>query len=128
MRALLLLVLLAPGVACAQLSVSVFGVSKHSEPGYCEVNPGLGVSYQVTESVRLGHARFRNSQCRPSNGTGLVWDPIKLGRFSFGIALLRVTGYHKKADYVPLPVGAYRVERDLFVDFFVASKDETSVT
>lgn len=114
--------------AKAQLSLSVFGLSKHSQPGYCEVNPGLGLNYQITNDLRAGVARLRISQCRPSNWIGLFYDPIKWGNFSFGIAFLRVTGYQDEPVYVPLPVGSYRLGDRSVIDFFIAHKDETSVT
>lgn len=120
--------LLLPIAAFAQLSISVFGASKHSESGYCEINPGLGVNYQITDSLRFGHGRFENSKCKMSNGTGFVYDPLKLGNFRFGVAFLRLTGYHKNAVYVPLPVGSYAFDKDRFVDFFVAHKGDVTVT
>ncbi len=127
MRLFVAVLLLAPVTALAQLSISVFGLSKHSESGYCEVNPGLGVNYQITENMRFGHGRFRNSRCHPSNGTGFVYDPIKIGKFSFGIAALRLTGYRKEAVYVPLPVGSYQLDKKRYVDFFIAHKSDVSV-
>jgi hypothetical protein len=81
------------GALLAQVSVSVFGLSKHSEPGYCEVNPGLGINYQISENVRFGHGRYQNSKCSYTNITGLVYCPVKIGGFCFGMAFVRLTGY-----------------------------------
>lgn len=112
----------------AQVSVSVFGLSKHSQPGYCEVNPGLGVNYQMTENLRFGVARLRISPCRPSNWIGFVYDPWRIGRVRLGVAFLRVTNYHPEPVYVPLPVGSYEISKHHAVDFFAAHKAGTSVT
>jgi hypothetical protein len=125
---LVAIVLVVWVVAHAQVSVSVFGLSKHSESGYCEVNPGLGVNYQLTENFRFGVARLRISPCRPSNWIGFVYDPLKIGNFRFGVAFLRVTSYQPEPVYVPLPVGSYVVSRHHAVDFFAAHKGGTSVT
>jgi hypothetical protein len=48
--------------------------------GYCEVNPGLGVNYQLNENVRFGHGRYQNSKCSYTNITGLVYCPVKSAR------------------------------------------------
>jgi hypothetical protein len=115
------------GECRAQVSLSVYGLSKHSDSPYCEANPGLGINYQITEDLRLGHGRFLNSKCKWSNGTGIVYTPLKLGDFRFGVAVLRLTGYKEKAVFAPLPVGSYEINRRHAIDFFFAHKDEESV-
>ena len=128
MRALIAAVLLAAaGAASGQVSLSIYGLSKHSDSPYCETNPGLGINYQITDDLRIGHGRFRNSKCRASNGTGLMYTPIKLGDWRFGVALLRLTGYNERPIFAPLPVGAYDFSRRHAVDFFVAHKDAETV-
>lgn len=114
--------------AKAQLSMSVFGLSKHSESGYCEVNPGLGINYQANGDLRLGAGRYRNSKCRWSDVIGASYTPLHMGDFSFGVALLRLTGYRDQAVIAPLPIGAYRIGERSYVDFFVAKNRDLTVT
>jgi hypothetical protein len=111
----------------AQVSVSVFGLSKHSEPGYCEVNPGLGVNYQISENVRFGHGRYQNSKCGYTNITGLVYCPVKVGSFCFGLAFLRLTGYAANPIYAPLPIGAYTISEHNAIDFFGLTTGDLTV-
>lgn len=111
----------------AQWAVSIYGLSKHSEAGYCEINPGLSASYTFTKDLRLGHGRFLNSQCAWSNATGAIYTPFHVGRWSFGVALLRVTAYKDKPAFVPLPVGSYAFDKRHAVDFFIAHKGDESV-
>jgi hypothetical protein len=113
--------------ARAQISLTVFGASKHSESGYCEINPGIGVNYQLTPDLRIGHGRFLNSKCRWSNGTGLAYTPLHAGRWRFGFALMRLTGYRETATVAPLPIGAYLIDKRQAIDFFVVHKGEESV-
>ena len=101
------LILGAISAAYAQVSVSVFGLSKHSKSGFCETNPGLGLSYQLSEAWRLTAVRYKNSLCVDSTAVGAVYMPLTYGRFSFGTALLRVTGYQDQAIYAPIPVITY---------------------
>jgi hypothetical protein len=111
----------------AQVSVSVFGASKHSEPGYCEFNPGLGINYQLSENVRFGHGRYQNSKCSYTNITGISYCPVKVGSFCFGMAFLRLTHYRPNAIYAPLPIGAYTIDRHNAVDFFAMTSGELTV-
>jgi hypothetical protein len=111
----------------SQVSVSVFGASKHSEPGYCEVNPGLGLNYQISENVRFGHGRYQNSKCSYTNITGLVYCPVKVGGFCFGMALVRLTGYRPSAIYAPLPIGAYTIDKHNAIDFFAVTSGDLTV-
>jgi hypothetical protein len=125
-----LLLIAAVGIlarASAQVSVSVFGLSKHSEPGYCEVNPGLGVNYQISENVRFGHGRYQNSKCGYTNITGLVYCPVKVGSFCFGLAFLRLTGYAANPIYAPLPIGAYTISEHNAIDFFGLTTGDLTV-
>lgn len=112
----------------AQVSVSVFGVSKHSQPGYCEVNPGLGINYQIADDFSVSAARFRMSKCRPSNAIGFGYRPLHFGDFSFGFEFMRLTGYRDKPVYVPIPVGSYTISRHHHIDFFAAAKGDTAAT
>jgi hypothetical protein len=126
--ALLVGLILVVWVAChAQVSVSVFGLSKHSEPGYCEVNPGLGLNYQISENVRFGHGRYQNSKCSYTNITGLSYCPVKVGGFCFGMALVRLTGYRPSAIYAPLPIGAYTIDKHNAIDFFAVTSGDLTV-
>jgi hypothetical protein len=111
----------------AQVSASVFGLSKHSEPGYCEVNPGLGLNYQISENVRFGHGRYQNSKCSYTNITGLSYCPVKVGGFCFGMALVRLTGYRPSAIYAPLPIGAYTIDKHNAIDFFAVTSGDLTV-
>jgi hypothetical protein len=125
-----LLLIAAVGIlarASAQVSVSVFGLSKHSEPGYCEVNPGLGVNYQISENVRFGHGRYQNSKCGYTNITGLVYCPVKVGSLCFGLAFLRLTGYAANPIYAPLPIGAYTISEHNAIDFFGLTTGDLTV-
>lgn len=114
-------------VASAQVSISVFGASKHSVGGYCEVNPGLGINYQINDDLRFGHGRFKNSKCHYTDITGLSYCPIKLGAFCFGVAFLRLTGYGPSPIYAPLPIGAYTINQHNAIDFFVVTSGELTV-
>ena len=102
--------LLAIGLTSkAQLSLSIFGLSKHSTPNtFCEYNPGWGLSYGLNEDWRLTAVKYKNSLCRESDAYGAVYTPFKLGRFELGTAILRITGYSDSAMYVPIPVISYR--------------------
>jgi hypothetical protein len=111
----------------AQVSASVFGLSKHSVSGYCEVNPGLGINYQISENVRFGHGRYQNSKCSYTNITGLSYCPVKVGSFCFGMALVRLTGYRPSAIYAPLPIGAYTVDKHNAIDFFAVTSGDLTV-
>jgi hypothetical protein len=112
----------------AQVSLSVFGLSKHSQPGYCEVNPGLGINYQITDDFSVSAARFKMSKCRPSNAIGFGYRPFHIGDFSFGFEFMRLTGYKDKPVYVPIPVGSYAIDKRNYIDFFAASKGDTAAT
>ena len=111
----------------AQVSASVFGMSKHSKPGYCEINKGLGLNYQINDDLRFGHGRFQNSKCSYTNITGLVYCPVKVGHFCFGLAFVRLTGYAERAIYAPLPIGAYTINQHNAIDFFAVTNGELSV-
>jgi hypothetical protein len=100
---------------------------KHSEPGYCEVNPGLGINYQINGDLRIGHGRYQNSKCGYTNITGLVYCPVKVGSFCFGLAFLRLTGYAASAIYAPLPIGAYTIGQHNAIDFFGITTGELTV-
>jgi hypothetical protein len=119
--------LLWSAASLAQVSVTVYGLSRHSESGYCEINPGLSINYQVTEDLRIGAGRFLNSKCRWSNGLGPVYTPLRVGSFRFGAGLIRLTGYKESAVWAPLPMGSYAIDRRHAIDFFVAHKGEESV-
>jgi hypothetical protein len=132
MRSLLAVVLIAgtyvlvSSTAFAQVSVSVFGLSKHSKSGFCEVNPGFGVSYGIQEKWRLTAVRYKNSLCVDSTAAGAVYTPWIYGRFSFGTALLRVTGYQDKAIYAPIPVVTYN-GNGYAIDAIVVMKNSEGV-
>jgi hypothetical protein len=114
-------------LASAQTSVTVFGLSKHSESGYCEVNPGLGLNYEASEDLRISAGRYLNSKCRWSNAIGGMYTPLHYGEWSFGVALLRLTGYREKAVFAALPIGAYRLTQSSYVDFFFVKNDDLMV-
>jgi hypothetical protein len=125
----LLGLLLAIGLSSrAQMSVSVFGLSKHSESGYCEVNPGLGVNYQASKDLRFGAGRYLNSKCRWSDVLGVSYTPVHYGNFSFGAALLRLTGYRDQPVIAPLPIGSYHLTEKSYIDFFVVKNRDLMVT
>jgi len=115
------------GAPRAQLAVSVFGLSKHSESGYCEVNPGLGATYSPYTDLRIGGGRYLNSKCRWTNAFGAFYTPLHVGDFSFGLAVLRLTGYRNTPVIAPLPVGAYRFSEHSYVDFFVVRNADLTV-
>jgi hypothetical protein len=115
-------------IAHAQVSLSVFGLSKHSESGYCEVNPGLGLSYEVVKDLRVGGAKFLNSKCRWSNMAGVFYTPFHWRDLSFGIAPMWLTGYRDKPVFAPLPVGSYRLSRHGNADFFAVKNSDLYVT
>lgn len=125
--ALLAIALMAALPAWAQWSVSVYGLSKHSESGYCEINPGLSINYEIAKDLRVGFGRFLNSQCQWSNGAGPVYTPLHVGPWSLGVAFLRVTGYKDKPVWVPLPAGSYALDKRKSIDFFAAHKGDESV-
>ncbi len=105
----------------AQLAVSVFGLSKHSQSGYCEANPGLALNYSLSRDVRLLAGRYENSKCHWSNALGIVYCGMRFGDVCFGSGLVRLTGYSAKALYVPLPTASY--ERPKYAVDFVGGTD-----
>jgi hypothetical protein len=127
--ALLVGAILAIFVAAhAQVSVSVFGISKHSEGGYCEVNPGVGINYQINDDLRFGHGR--DSRTASATTRTLPACPIarsSSARSAFGVAFLRLTGYGPTPIYAPLPIGAYTINQHNAIDFFVVTSGELTV-
>lgn len=115
------------GAPRAQLSASVFGLSKHSESGYCEFNPGLGLNYYASDAFHLAAGRYLNSKCRWSNAIGGAYEPLKLVDFRFGTALLRLTGYRDKPVWALLPVGQYTIDKRYYVDFFAVKNRDLTV-
>lgn len=111
----------------AQVSVSVYGMSRHSESGYCEMNPGLALNYELSDDLRIGAGRFLNSKCRWSNAAGVVYTPIRFGPLRLGLAVARLTGYKDAAVITPLPVGTFIIDRRHAIDFFAAHKGAESV-
>ena len=101
-------VLIALGMSGrAQVSISVFGISKHSERGYCEKNPGLAINYHLAPDLRVLAGFYKNSLCEHSNVLALPWCPIHVGTLCAGFAPILVTGYSERASFVMLPVASY---------------------
>lgn len=100
-------------VASAQgLSLSVFGLSHHSERGrYCETNPGLGINYNLTRDTRLLAGFYKNSLCRESKVAGVVWCGMRYGNACAGVGFACLTGYSTKPVCVPLPTASYEQRR-----------------
>lgn len=91
----------------AQYSLSVFGLSKHSQSGYCEVNPGLALNYNITRDTRLLVGAYRNSLCHESKAAGVVWCGVRYGNACAGVGFACLTGYSTKPVCVPLPTASY---------------------
>jgi hypothetical protein len=77
--------------------------------------------------VRFGHGRYENSKCSYTNITGLVYCPVHVGAFCFGMAFLRLTGYGPGPIYAPLPIGAYTISEHNAIDFFAMTSGELTV-
>ena len=101
-------VLIALGMSGrAQVSISVFGISKHSERGYCEKNPGLAINYHLAPDLRVQAGFYKNSLCERSNAVALPWCFAHFGPFCTGLAPIVVTGYAPRAEFVMLPIASY---------------------
>jgi len=110
----------------AQLSLSVFGASKHSESGYCEVNPGLALNYSLTPNTRLMAGFYKNSLCRETKVAGVVWCGLRLGPMCFGTGLVGLTGYSKRTIFLPLPTASYE-QKDYAIDLVGGTDGKRSV-
>ena len=125
--ALLVGIVLAVFVAAhAQLSLSVFGASKHSKSGYCEVNPGLALNYDLGRDTRLITGFYRNSLCRETKLAGVVWCGLRLGQMCFGMGLVGLTGYLKQTIFIPLPTASYE-GKGYAIDFVGGTDGKQSV-
>ena len=113
-------------IASAQVSLSVFGASKHTEKGFCEFNPGLGIGYQIAPNWRLAAVRYKNSLCVESTAFGAIYQPIRIGSVAVGVALLRVTGYQDAPIYAPIPLISVEM-KGYAIDAIVAAKDREGV-
>lgn len=111
----------------AQVSIEVLGLSRHSEPGYCEQNVGAGVVYELVKDVRLAAIRYRNSLCHPSNAIGFCYTPIHLGRVSIGACPVRLTGYGDKPLYLPIPLVSIAIDKTVSVDAVGGAKNGRAV-
>ena len=112
--------------AKAQLSLSVFGASKHSESGYCEVNPGLALNYSLSSDTRLMAGFYRNSLCRQTKVAGVVWCGLRMGPMCLGMGLVGLTGYSTKTLLIPLPTASYE-QKGYAIDVVGGSDGRNSV-
>lgn len=95
MRTLLLVLLLAPIVAAAQMwGVASLG-SYHLERGdHCEVNPGFGV--EGTGTQRWLGGVYRNSDCDWTLYGARAWLPLSIGAVRAGAIGALLIGYEER--------------------------------
>lgn len=91
--------------ACAQAWVlDVHGASWHSDrsAGYCERNPGLGITREEDRVRAIKAGAYRNSECHWSAYVGARWTPVEpLQGVRLGAVAGVVSGY-QRAPVVPV--------------------------
>lgn len=113
MKALLLSLALLSGAAQADELIVHVG-SWHSQPGYCNFNPGLG--YKADSGLTLGV--YRNSECRVSLYGGWTWETNLTQSLSLSLTAGVVSGY-ARSTLIPmvLPSVNYRFTRSSSLGF-----------
>lgn len=88
--------------ASGDYSLVVHGASYHtvkrqSGPAWNQVNPGMGLRYELDDTLSVQVGAYKNSYYRKSIYAGLDWTPIKMGRVELGGFIGGATGYAEKA-------------------------------
>lgn len=79
--------------SCLALSLLVHVGSVHQQPGYNNVNPGLGISCAYTENVSISTGIYYNSQRRMSAYAGAEYSIPLIAGFRAGMVGGVATGY-----------------------------------
>jgi len=86
--------------SCLALSLLLHVGSVHQRPGYNNVNPGLGVSCHVSDTVSLSSGFYYNSERKMSAYASAEYSVPLVAGFRAGVVAGVVTGY-KLAPVVP---------------------------
>lgn len=77
--------------------VSYHTIKRPRGPEWNQVNPGIGLRYEWTDTVSLQVGTYKNSFYRQSVYAGADWTPLRLGDIHFGGFLGVASGYADKA-------------------------------
>jgi hypothetical protein len=109
MRVLLLgLLLLCQPVQAADYTLLSGFVSKHSNPGYCENNLGLGIRANTGSLQGFAIGGYKNSLCKTSFYISKEYLWQVSGPWHAGAAFALVTGYQLAITPVPIPQVVFR--------------------
>jgi len=72
-------------------------VQRPKAPFWNQVNPGMGLRYEWTDTVSLQVGAYKNSYYRKSVYGGLDWTPVSFGNVQLGGFLGMASGYAEKA-------------------------------
>lgn len=72
-------------------------VPRTSGPQWNQVNPGMGLRYELSDTVSLQVGAYKNSYYRKSLYAGADWTPVEYGNFQLGGFLGAASGYADKA-------------------------------
>lgn len=83
--------------ATGDTHVIVHGLSRHAAPrttgDWNEVNTGLGLRYELNDTLSIQGGVYRNSVNRQSVYSSLDWTPLSYGPVSAGVYAGVVSGY-----------------------------------
>jgi hypothetical protein len=102
MKRILAALLLFPAFASAQTVMTGFA-SRHSQPGYCESNHGIGYRHDTGDWAGWGIGAYRNSMCQTSVYVAREWQAHIAGPLRAGIIVGAATGYAYPLVPVVLP-------------------------
>lgn len=115
MKKLLAVLLLCPGFAAAGdfwLSATVTSVHLTSNHKLNESNPGLGLEYHTSSSMRYLVGAYRNSHRETSAYALAGWTPVSFGPVKLGLLAGVADGYQKLNDgnFTPVVAGFMPIE------------------